>query len=81
MQNINTILNRVRIENDIKQILNEFEEKCNEQTFKKGMYIYGAPGTGKTKFVTEILKSLDYDVITLRCWRYKKSFINRYNNK
>ena len=27
------------------------------------MYIYGAPGTGKTKFVTEILKSLDYDVI------------------
>ena len=63
MQNINTILNRVRIENDIKQILNEFEEKCNEQTFKKGMYIYGAPGTGKTKFVTEILKSLDYDVI------------------
>ena len=63
MKNINVILNRTSIENEIKQILNEFNEKCNEQTFKKGFYIYGAPGTGKTQFVMELLKSLDYDVI------------------
>ena len=59
MKNINVILNRTSIENEIKQILNEFNEKCNEQTFKKGFYIYGAPGTGKTQFVMELLKSLD----------------------
>jgi DNA polymerase III delta prime subunit len=31
--------------------------------FKKGIYIYGDPGTGKTTFVTNILKELDYDII------------------
>lgn len=63
MKNINVILNRTGIENEIKQILYDFDERCNEQTFKKGMYIYGAPGTGKTQFVMEIMKTLDYDVI------------------
>ena len=63
MKNINVILNRTSIENEIKQILNDFNEKCSEQTFKKGFYIYGAPGTGKTHFVMNLLKSLDYDVI------------------
>jgi SpoVK/Ycf46/Vps4 family AAA+-type ATPase len=63
MKNINILLNRTEIENEIKQILNDFEEKCNNQTFKKGLYIYGAPGTGKTQFVMDILKSLNYDVI------------------
>jgi len=32
-------------------------------TTKKGIYIYGDPGTGKTTFVINILKKLDYDVI------------------
>ena len=31
--------------------------------YKKGIYIYGSPGSGKTHFVVELLKSLDYDVI------------------
>jgi hypothetical protein len=31
--------------------------------FKKGIYIYGSPGCGKTHFVTNLLKEMDYDVI------------------
>jgi DNA polymerase III delta prime subunit len=31
--------------------------------FKKGIYVYGDPGTGKTTFVTNILKELNYDII------------------
>ena len=63
MENINKLLNRNATESKIKGILNTFQEKCNEATFKKGFYIYGAPGTGKTMFVMEILKDLGYDVI------------------
>jgi hypothetical protein len=63
MENINKLLNRDDTEKKIKDILNTFQDKCYESTFKKGFYIYGAPGTGKTMFVMEILKDLGYDVI------------------
>jgi hypothetical protein len=63
MENINKLLNRDDTEKKIKDILNTFQDKCYEATFKKGFYIYGAPGTGKTMFVMEILKDLGYDVI------------------
>jgi hypothetical protein len=63
MENINKLLNRDDTETKIKCILNTFQDKCYEATFKKGFYIYGAPGTGKTMFVMEILKDLGYDVI------------------
>jgi len=63
MENINKLLHRSDTESKIKEILGSFQEKCYDATFKKGFYIYGAPGTGKTQFVTNILKDLDYDVI------------------
>lgn len=61
--NINKILNREEQANSIKFILKEFEANKNNLLFKKGIYIYGEPGTGKTTFVTNILKELDYDII------------------
>ena len=61
--NINKILNREQQEKDIKNILKEFESNKNNLLFKKGIYIYGDPGTGKTTFVTNILKDLNYDII------------------
>jgi SpoVK/Ycf46/Vps4 family AAA+-type ATPase len=63
MQDINTILNRTEVENEVKDILNNFNKEMNNVNFKKGIYIYGAPGSGKTTFITNILKELNYDII------------------
>jgi DNA polymerase III delta prime subunit len=60
---INKILNREEIENDIIQLLHNYNEKCKDINFKRGIYIYGSPGCGKTHFVVELLKKLNYDVI------------------
>jgi DNA polymerase III delta prime subunit len=65
MDNIpmNSILEREYIANEITDILKTFDERCQLTTFKKGIYIYGSPGTGKSHFVVELLKKLDYDAI------------------
>jgi DNA polymerase III delta prime subunit len=60
---LNTIFNRNEIAAKIKHILSSFDAKCKDADFKKGIYIYGAPGTGKTRFILDIFKELDYDVI------------------
>ena len=59
----NVILERVDIENKIKDILQEFRNSKYDLLQKRGIYIYGAPGSGKTSFVLKLLKKLDYDVI------------------
>jgi Cdc6-like AAA superfamily ATPase len=61
--NINKILNREEKATAIKEILYSFDPNKNNMLFKKGIYIYGDPGTGKTTFVTNILKELNYDII------------------
>jgi DNA polymerase III delta prime subunit len=61
--NINNILNRDDKASYIKEVLHDFELNKNNILFKKGIYVYGDPGTGKTTFVTNILKELDYDII------------------
>ena len=61
--NLNKLLNRDDEANSIKQFLQEFEQNRNVLTTKKGMYIYGEPGTGKSTFVQKILKEMNYDII------------------
>jgi predicted ATPase len=61
--NMNQILNREEKATSIKNILREFEINKNNVLFKKGIYVYGDPGTGKTTFVINILKELNYDII------------------
>jgi DNA polymerase III delta prime subunit len=61
--NINKILNREECANSIKNILTDFELNKNNILFKKGIYIYGDPGSGKTTFIQNILNELDYDII------------------
>ena len=61
--NINAILNREENVLFIKQTLSIFELNKSNNSIKKGIYIYGEPGTGKTTFIINILKELDYDII------------------
>ena len=61
--NLNNILDRDDKSNIIKDILKSFDQNKNNLLFKKGIYVYGEPGTGKTSFVTNILKELGYDII------------------
>lgn len=61
--NVNQILNRCAIKTKISNILNHFEENKNNLLTKRGIYIYGNPGSGKSHFIKEILKELNYDMI------------------
>jgi len=61
--NLNRILNREESEEKLKNILNLFEENKHLMQTRRGIYIYGSPGSGKTYFVKEILKKLNYDII------------------
>jgi DNA polymerase III delta prime subunit len=59
----NTLLNRQQDVLKMKEVLKEFELNKHNPLFKKGFYIYGESGTGKTNFVVNILKEMNYDVI------------------
>lgn len=61
--NINNILNREECVEKLKSFLIYFEENKHNLSTRRGVYVYGAPGTGKTYFVKNILKELNYDII------------------
>ena len=61
--NINNLLNREEEINKMKEILKNFELNKHNLATKKGIYIYGEPGSGKSNFVINVLKELDYDII------------------
>jgi len=61
--NLNKILNRDENVTMVKECLQIFSQNTNNLTVKKGIYIYGSPGSGKTEFITNILKEMDYDII------------------
>jgi hypothetical protein len=61
--NFNKLLNRESIVNSIKCLLNDFDKNKTDLTYKRGIYIYGAPGSGKTELIVRLLKSMNYDVV------------------
>lgn len=63
MIDYNTILNRNHTYNNIKEQLNLFEKEKNNITQKRGFYIYGDSGIGKTKFVESLLEDNDYFLV------------------
>lgn len=60
---LNEIFNRQHISTEIKDHLLHFETKITDINYKKGIYIYGTPGSGKTEFICRLLKELNYDMI------------------
>jgi len=61
--NINKLLGRESDSLKMKDILLNFEKTKSDLGTKRGIYIYGEPGTGKTQFALNILKELNYDVV------------------
>tara|TARA_A100001015_G_C15032214_1_gene733958 strand:- start:928 stop:2271 length:1344 start_codon:yes stop_codon:yes gene_type:complete len=61
--NINDILNRNSIIEQIEEFLNNFKKNKENVGHKRGIYIYGDTGIGKTYLVKSILKKLNYDII------------------
>ena len=61
--NLNNILERNEEEKCLIESLDYFEKNKKNVLTKRGLYIYGAPGSGKTYFVKNILKKLNYDII------------------
>ena len=51
--NFNALLEREKLADEIKEILINFEKNKKILTIKRGIYIYGAPGSGKTKFILQ----------------------------
>ncbi len=60
---LNNILERTDLTQKITGILDNFEKNRSNLLIKRGIYLYGNPGIGKTTFIINLLKSLDYDVI------------------
>ena len=63
MNNLNEILGRDQIYQKIKYILEDFQEHKKDITIKRGIYIYGNPGSGKTDFIVNLLREQNYDII------------------
>jgi Cdc6-like AAA superfamily ATPase len=61
--NINYLLHRVELEKQFIDYLTFFENNKHSLLTKRGVYIYGNPGSGKTAFVSNVLKKMNYDII------------------
>ena len=61
--NIDSILDRENISVEIRNFLQEFEINKSDLSQKRGLYIYGSPGCGKSQFIKTILNRLNYDII------------------
>ena len=59
----NKDLGREHIACDIKKVIKELEKNKFDKSQKRGIYIHGPPGSGKTTFVMKIMSELGYDVI------------------
>ena len=63
INDVNIHLERTHIANELKSLLSNFDNSLNDISYKRGFYIYGSPGSGKTKFVLDAISDLGYDVI------------------
>lgn len=57
------MLERETLAEKIRTTLTNFQKNKHNLLEKRGIYVYGSPGAGKTRFVNQILKDCGYDVI------------------
>ena len=72
--NLNKLLDRDKLELEIKTYLDDFYKNINNSKFKKALYIYGNNGCGKTTFIKKLLEKYNYDII------YYDTITNRNKN-
>lgn len=56
-------LGRSEIKIEIQNMLEVIQDTRNDLTKKRCVYLYGDTGVGKTTFIMNILKELDYDIV------------------
>ncbi len=79
--NINHILERDDKEKCLIDCLDFFEKNKTNVLTRRGIYVYGSPGSGKSWFVKTILKKLDYDIISFDAGDVRnKSIIDNITN-
>jgi hypothetical protein len=61
--NYNEVLGRESIASEIAAALDAFHTTKHDLMIKRGIYVYGNPGVGKTEFVVQLLKALNYDIV------------------
>ena len=69
---LNEIINRTNTEKIVKDFLSNFDKNKNNN-IKRGIYIYGEQGCGKTQFVFNLLKILEYDIIKYNAYDLKSN--------
>lgn len=76
-EEFNEILGRTEIANQIADFLSRFQEIRQDIEQKKGIYLYGASGIGKTQFILSIVRKMGYDPILYDAGDVRnKSFID-----
>lgn len=60
---LNTLLHREHQELLLKDTLLHFEKNKQDIRLNRGIYIYGVPGIGKTRFAKNVLEHLGYSII------------------
>ena len=78
--NLNKYSNRNIIYNEIKDILLKYENKLNDILVKKNICLYGPPGCGKTYFINNIVKELNYSSIIYNSCEIRNKCINKIIN-
>ena len=61
--NINEVLKRNTIKQEIIDFIKYFEINKKDLSISRGIYLYGLSGTGKTSFIKNIIKEINYDTI------------------
>jgi DNA polymerase III delta prime subunit len=59
----NEVLERTDLVLKVKKLLKEFNDKKHDLSVKRGIYVYGSPGCGKTEFVLRLLADMSYDTV------------------